>query len=209
MSEVARRGSRDEVTIEGARIIFRNFVGEQKQYNAAGNRNFCVVLNEEQADELLRQGFNVKIKEAKPEYQEEGGDNFFRYLKINVKFGGRPPGIWFISNQGTQKTRLPEKLMRLVDLAAYENIDFTFSRYERKWDDGRTTVTAYLQSFWGTLREDPLEIKYRDIEDVSVERTELEREQMKQLGGERLALPAGSPEEDDYINYDYDGTPED
>ena len=84
-----KRTGRDNVVIEDAIIIWKNFSGEESRFNRAGDRNFNVVINDvDFADELKRLGWNVKEHEAR----DEGDDPYFT-LACSVSYKIRPPKI--------------------------------------------------------------------------------------------------------------------
>lgn len=191
----------DEVTIEGASIDYRNFAGRGTDYNNEGERNFAVVLNDEQAEELRALGWNVRSKAPKDGYEELG---LRHTLTVKVSYGYRPPSVFLISRKGTRKNELPERLLRMVDWQDFTHIDLTFGPYRWK-KNGKTGISAYLRSFYGTIREDPLLEKYRGIESGDDVGIALPAGQT----ADRLALPPGANEEEkDYIDYDYDGNKE-
>ena len=157
-----RPGRQDDgkYLIDEARIMFRNFEGKPGQFNAAGQRNFHVLLPQDVAEALEADGFNVKY--LKP---REEGDIPQAHLKVNVKMDSNiPPKIFIVTSKG--RRQLTEDMLQMVDWADFAKIDLIFSRYKRDWPDGRTTVTAYLQTFFGTIREDELELRYADVPEL-------------------------------------------
>jgi len=158
-NEVARRDS-NTLLIDDARITFRNFGGKPGQFNAAGQRNFHVLLPADVAAALEAQGFNVKYLRPREE-----GDIPQAHLKVNVKMDSNiPPKIFVITSKG--RRQMTEDMMDMLDWADFAKIDLIFSRYKRDWPDGRTTVTAYLQTFFGTIHEDELELRYADVPEL-------------------------------------------
>ena len=60
--------ARDILKMDNVRIIQPNFAGRGGMYNREGDRNFLVVLDSvDIANELARDGWNVKIKEPREE----------------------------------------------------------------------------------------------------------------------------------------------
>jgi hypothetical protein len=145
------------VVLEGRRILFRNFSGEEGRFNAKGQRNFNVLLEQAEAEAMLEDGWNVKWLQPR----EEGDDPQPR-IEVSVHFGKNPPRIILITSRG--KTPLDESMISLLDWAEIENVDMIIRPYQ--WDvNGKTGVKAYLKSIYVTIREDELEKKYLDVPD--------------------------------------------
>lgn len=154
-------GRLQPVLLENRRILFRNFSGEQGLYNAAGNRNFNVVLEPEEAEAMERDGWLVKY--LRPREEE---DQPLPRLEVTVKFGKYPPRVILITSKG--KTQLDEDMVKILDWAEIENVDMIVRPYE--WEvNGKTGVKAYLKSIYVTLHEDELEKKYMDVPDSAAD----------------------------------------
>lgn len=150
-------GRRNDGTLimEDARIVFRNFAGAEGMYNREGDRNFCVLLEDELAEQMLQDGWN--IKRLKPREGEETGT---AYIQVSVGFKGRPPRMVMITSQG--RTDLGEDECVLLDWADIERADLIIRPYH--WNvNGRTGVKAYLKSIFVVIHEDFLDLKYADV----------------------------------------------
>ena len=130
---------RNVLQIEDARIIYRNFEGVGSKFNREGDRNFAVIIpDREIADELIANGWNVKIKDPRDEYEDP-----FMFLPVKVKFNNRGPGAYVES--GTSVTRLSEETIGMLDEIDIASVDMDLRPYD--WDvNGKTGRTAYLQA---------------------------------------------------------------
>lgn len=159
------------VLMEDVRIIFRNFAGREGMYNRAGDRNFAVLLDEDLAHKLAADGWNVKL--LKP---REDGDEPQPYLAVTVKYDGpRPPLIKMLTS--TSSTELDEESVEMLDWVDIAQVDLVVRPYE--WEvSGKTGIKAYLQSLYVTIIEDPLQLKYKNMDIATVEGPMLERTEM-------------------------------
>lgn len=139
----------DNIKMEGARIIFRNFAGEEKQFNPKGQRNFCVLLDDDDAPVLKKDGWNVKLLRARDEEEVDRP-----YLPVAIRFGAYPPNIVMVTSRG--QTKLTEETVGLLDTAEISNVDLIIRPYE--WEPGR--IKAYVKTMFVTIEEDELEQKY-------------------------------------------------
>lgn len=130
---------RDILQIDDARIIYRNFAGRGDKYNREGDRNFAVVIpDEEMANELTNLGWNVKIKPPR-----EDGDTPFMFLPVKVKFNDRGPNVYL--KTGNVQNKLDEESVGLLDNIDIIGVDLDIRPFD--WDvNGKQGRTAYLQS---------------------------------------------------------------
>ena len=124
--------------IDDARIIYRNFAGEATKFNRAGDRNFAVVIpDQETADALVDQGWNVKIKPPR-----EDGDDPFMFLPVKIKFNNNGPRVYL--RTGSRRNRLDEESICCLDDIDIESVDLDIRPYD--WEvNGKHGRTAYLQ----------------------------------------------------------------
>lgn len=125
--------------IDNARIIYRNFAGAPSKFNREGDRNFAVVIpDEDTADKLIREGWNIKIK---PPREED--DTPFMYLPVKVKFNDRGPNAYLAS--GNRLNKLDEESIACLDDVDILCVDLDIRPYD--WEvNGKVGRTAYLQA---------------------------------------------------------------
>ena len=163
------------IKIEGGRLIFKNFQGkEDPPYNREGDRNFGVLLDDDLAEQLKADGWNVKYRPPRQDddYQQP-------WLPVKVKYGMYPPIIVLINSNG--KLRLTEETVGQLDWTQIKNADMIIRPYsypamlDKKGNEIRPAgIAAYVKSLYVTVQEDDLAAKYADIPDIGADPVEEE-----------------------------------
>lgn len=141
--------------IDDARIIFKNFEGRGDKFNREGDRNFSLLIEDENtANALIKEGWNVKIKPGR----EEDDDPFMR-LPVKVKFTDYGPNVYLVT--GNRRNELDEESIGCLDNIDIESVDMDIRPYD--WEvNGRTGRTAYLQSMEVVQRIDRFAARYSE-----------------------------------------------
>lgn len=144
--------------IDDARIIYRNFTGVGSKFNREGDRNFAVVIpDEETANRLVADGWNVKIKPPRDE-----DDTPFMFLPVKIKFNDRGPNVYLLT--GKVLNRLDEESIACLDNVEIMSVDLDIRPYD--WGpigpEQKYGRTAYLQSIKVTQEVDRFADEYEN-----------------------------------------------
>lgn len=151
--------------IDNARITWKNFSGAGTPYNREGDRNFAVVIpDQEVCDALLNDknkygdSWNVKIKAGR-----EDGDAPRMCLPVKVKFNERGPIIYLIS--GNSRTRLTEETVHRLDKIDIASVSLDIRPYDGLMASGKHFRSAYLSSMEVIQDIDRFTASYAEEED--------------------------------------------
>ena len=131
--------------IDDARITYRNFSGVGGRFNREGDRNFALIIpDQETADKLINDtneygvGWNVKVKPPRDEDEEP-----FIYLQVKVKFSDFGPNVYL--KTGDVMNRLDEESVGCLDNIYIKSVDLDIRPYDDTIN-GKPFRSAYLHS---------------------------------------------------------------
>lgn len=152
----------DNIKIENAHILFRNFSGRESKYNRAGQRNFCVYIDDPKfAQKLIDDGWNVRVRAPR-----EDGEEPRYYIQVAVSFDNIPPTVYMLTKR--KKVKLDEETIDALDFAEIINVDLTIRPYNWIIQEGtkneKSGVKAYLRTMYVVIDEDEFAEKYASDE---------------------------------------------
>ena len=156
----------ENIKIENARIVFRNLSGKPDKFNPqGGKRSFSVVIEDHEfANQLKREGWNIKQFNQSPDSDEEPA----HFISVKVSYNNIPPHIYLCTSKN--KTLLNEDTVGQLDYAEISNVDIVITPYQYKMNDGRSGISAYVKTMYVTVVEDEFASKYEydDLDDEEI-----------------------------------------
>lgn len=150
--------------IYGGEVLFPNFKGIARQFNKEGDRNFCVLLNATQAEDLKNKGWPVKYLKPK-----DPNDNapLQPYMQIKVSYKFTEPKVTLVINKDHKKklTELHESTIDMLDSVNILFADIEINPYNWTLPNGTKGVSAYLTKMYVAIKLNPLEERYYDDAD--------------------------------------------
>lgn len=156
-----RPGWIPDLEIENAQIkwAFSHFDGRADTFNDEGDHNFTVILSEQQAAELMEQGWPIK-----PNQGREEGDPVEYLLKIKISYRFEAPKIFLIKNK--RKIRADERDLTDIKRTTTEQIDVIIQPSPWVYG-GNSGITAYVKELYAVVKESQYAEKYADYEEVN------------------------------------------
>ena len=174
------------ITLPNAQIRYRNFSGVAQEYNNEGDRNFCVLISDELADQLVADGWNVKQLKLR-----DGEVSAQKYLAVSVKYRNKdgskartPPTMIYRTSKG--QTSLTEDEVEIFDYIDIARVDLSIRPYEWAFG-GKSGIKAYVKELYITAEESQLALMYSD--DAKID-----------LNGNVLAIESSAKAGDDVVD---------
>ena len=160
----------ENLVIENADILFRNFRGIDRGYNPKHEKSFSLLIDPERFDveNMRKDGWNLKPLKQREGYEDEPVKF---HLPVTVRFDNFPPRIYLVTKVSEddekpryRKTMLDEESSFMIDTAEIANVNVEISHGRTYEFNGKVGIKAYLKTMYIELVEDRFDSLY-DFED--------------------------------------------
>lgn len=147
----------NDINITDGKIAYSNFSGRPDTYNPNGGvRSVTFVIPDEISDALIADGWNIR-----EQIFEDGDHRFLLSAKFNFRTkDGKPrdPKIFIVRPDSL--VHVTEETADALDRAEILSVDAVLGPYYWEYG-GKKGITAYVNSLYITIKENPIDEKYR------------------------------------------------
>ena len=158
----------EPIRVSDAELRFKNFSGTARRYNAAGVRNFHLVLDDKTAYDLEKLGWNISWHEPKREDEERWAS-----LKVAARFDVYPPTITVKTESGA-RVSLDGDTVSVLDWAELEHVRLMITASHWENATGGSGYKAYLSRMLATINSADLDMEGIDIPAKNATRVDVE-----------------------------------
>ena len=151
----------NDINITDGKIAYSNFSGRPTQFKPEGGvRTVTFVIPVDIADQLRNDGWNLR-----EQILSDDGEVRRYLLEAKLTFRtreGKPrdPKIFIVRNDGL--VHVTEETVDTLDRAEILNVDAVIGPSYWEWG-GRKGIAAYINSMYVTIKENPIDEKYRKM----------------------------------------------
>lgn len=150
------------INITDGKIAYSNFSGRPTNWNPDGGvRNVTFVIPDEVAQAIKDDGWNIREQVI----DDEGNIRYLLEAKITFRTRtGQPrdPKIFIVRNDSL--VHITEETVATLDRADILSVDAVLGPSYWEWG-GRKGIAAYVNSMYLTIKENPIDEKYRKMMD--------------------------------------------
>lgn len=149
------------IAIENTKFIFRtNFSGDPDRdtYGSDARRANIIIPDITQAQQLIDEGFNVKVTKPREGYEEDFTPEYFVAIGVNYD-SNWPPKIYLVSGDANP-VELSEESVGCLDMCQVQHVDVTLNPYENPKTHRKS---LYVRTMYVVqdITDDPFASKYR------------------------------------------------
>lgn len=149
------------IAIENTKFIFRtNFSGDPDRdtYGSDARRANIIIPDIALAQELIDEGFNVKVTKPREGYEEDFTPEYFVAIGVNYD-SNWPPKIYLVSGDANP-VELNEESVGCLDMCQVQHVDVTLNPYENPKTHRKS---LYVRTMYVVqdITDDPFASKYR------------------------------------------------
>lgn len=156
-----------KVNIDNTRFIFdTNFSGDPNRdcYGSSRRRVNVVIPTEEQAQQLIEMGLNLKQTKPNPNYTYDEPFVPTFYVPVTVNMDSKwPPQVFWITTTGRKVACNAENIGQL-DYIRVKNVNLQANLYENRNNPGQYTLYADILYVEQDADADPYAAKYEQRE---------------------------------------------